>query len=111
MNSLPENSLVVSIAAPVKLMSNSACCFPQFPRPAPHSIFSQIYCKFRSFCVDNYPFDSVHPSYKYRQNSDFWYLTGFAEPDSAVILGPYGYVSSVFSTFIVALISREGRLS
>jgi hypothetical protein len=26
-------------------------------------------------------------SYKYRQNSDFWYLTGFAEPDSAVVLG------------------------
>lgn len=27
------------------------------------------------------------PSYKFRQNSDFWYLTGFAEPNSAVILG------------------------
>jgi len=26
-------------------------------------------------------------SYKYRQASDFWYLTGFEEPDSAVVLG------------------------
>ena len=26
-------------------------------------------------------------SYKYRQASDFWYLTGFEEPNSAVILG------------------------
>lgn len=26
-------------------------------------------------------------SYKHRQASDFWYLTGFEEPDSAVILG------------------------
>ena len=25
-------------------------------------------------------------SYKYRQASDFWYLTGFEEPDSAVVL-------------------------
>lgn len=29
---------------------------------------------------------SVH-SYRFRQSSDFWYLTGFEEPDSAVILG------------------------
>lgn len=26
-------------------------------------------------------------SYKFRQASDFWYLTGFEEPDAAVILG------------------------
>jgi Aminopeptidase P, N-terminal domain len=26
-------------------------------------------------------------SYKYRQDSDFWYLTGFEEPNSAVTLG------------------------
>ena len=28
-------------------------------------------------------------SYKYRQASDFWYLTGFQEPESAVILREY----------------------
>ncbi|KAG6830958.1 hypothetical protein H0H92_013670 [Tricholoma furcatifolium] len=49
MESLPDNSLVVCIAAPIKYMSKN--------------IF-----------------------YKYRQASDFWYLTGFEEPDSAVIL-------------------------
>ncbi|KXN84216.1 Intermediate cleaving peptidase 55 [Leucoagaricus sp. SymC.cos] len=57
MNSLPESSLVVSVAASVKLMSNSI--------------------------------------YKFRQSSDFWYLTGFAEPDSAVILGK-GYKMTLF---------------
>lgn len=31
-------------------------------------------------------------SYKYRQASDFWYLTGFEEPNSAVILGAVGIV-------------------
>jgi intermediate cleaving peptidase 55 len=29
-------------------------------------------------------------SYKFRQASDFWYLTGFQEPDAAVILGELG---------------------
>lgn len=28
----------------------------------------------------------VFQSYKFRQASDFWYLTGFEEPDAAVIL-------------------------
>ena len=33
-------------------------------------------------------------SYKFRQASDFWYLTGFEEPDSALILGqPSSYLS------------------
>ncbi|KIM84024.1 hypothetical protein PILCRDRAFT_819055 [Piloderma croceum F 1598] len=49
MDSLPDDSIVVSVAAPIKYMSNN--------------IF-----------------------YKYRQASDFWYLTGFEEPDSAIIL-------------------------
>lgn len=26
-------------------------------------------------------------SYKFRQASDFWYLTGFEEPDAALVLG------------------------
>ena len=40
-------------------------------------------------------------SYKHRQASDFWYLTGFEEPDSAVILektsSSKGYRMTVFS--------------
>ncbi|KAL4075579.1 peptidase M24, structural domain-containing protein [Scleroderma yunnanense] len=49
MDSLPSNSIAVSVAAPIKYMSGN--------------IF-----------------------YKFRQASDFWYLTGFEEPDAAVIL-------------------------
>ncbi|KZT20639.1 peptidase M24 [Neolentinus lepideus HHB14362 ss-1] len=52
MDSLPEHSIVISIAAPVKYMSG------------------QIF-------------------YKFRQASDFWYLSGFEEPDSASELQPY----------------------
>ena len=41
-------------------------------------------------------------SYKFRQASDFWYLTGFEEPDSAVILqknsSTRGYRMTLFST-------------
>lgn len=40
--------------------------------------------------------------YKFRQASDFWYLTGFEEPDSAVILqknsSTRGYHMTLFST-------------
>ena len=35
----------------------------------------------------SYPDSSALLSYKFRQASDFWYLTGFEEPDSALILG------------------------
>ncbi|KAI0751632.1 peptidase M24, structural domain-containing protein [Daedaleopsis nitida] len=40
--------------------------------------------------------------YKFRQSSDFWYLTGFDEPDAAVILekqpsNPRGYYMYMFS--------------
>ncbi|THH09459.1 hypothetical protein EW146_g8678 [Bondarzewia mesenterica] len=39
--------------------------------------------------------------YKFRQASDFWYLTGFEEPDSAVILrkdhSPRGYSMTLYS--------------
>ncbi|PIL36606.1 hypothetical protein GSI_00295 [Ganoderma sinense ZZ0214-1] len=40
--------------------------------------------------------------YKFRQSSDFWYLTGFDEPDAAVILekrssSPRGYYMRMFS--------------
>ena len=30
---------------------------------------------------------SLSNSYKFRQASDFWYLTGVSEPESAVTLG------------------------
>ena len=41
-------------------------------------------------------------SYKFRQSSDFWYLTGFDEPDAAVVLEkrpdcPRGYRMRLFS--------------
>ncbi|KAM6495511.1 peptidase M24 [Amanita muscaria] len=66
MDMLPDSSVAISVAAPVKYMSNSM-----------------------SF------------SYKYRQASDFWYLTGFMEPESAIILEktpsvPRGYRMTLF---------------
>ncbi|TFK22199.1 peptidase M24 [Coprinopsis marcescibilis] len=65
MESLPDNSVVVSVAAPIKYMSKN--------------IF-----------------------YKYRQASDFWYLTGFEEPNSAVVLektsSSKGYRMTLFSS-------------
>ncbi|KAF8966401.1 peptidase M24 [Flammula alnicola] len=43
---------------------------------------------------------SANIFYKYRQASDFWYLTGFEEPNSAVILeknsSPRGYKMTLF---------------
>ncbi|KAI0766191.1 peptidase M24, structural domain-containing protein [Trametes elegans] len=46
---------------------------------------------------------SGHIFYKFRQSSDFWYLTGFEEPDAAVILekrpsSARGYRMLLFST-------------
>ncbi|KAF9224423.1 peptidase M24 [Gyrodon lividus] len=65
MDNLPSNSVVVSVAAPIKYMSGN--------------IF-----------------------YKFRQASDFWYLTGFQEPDAAVILEKTstsrGYRMTLFSS-------------
>ncbi|KAG9317064.1 peptidase M24 [Chiua virens] len=65
MDSLPDDSVVVSVAAPIKYMSGN--------------IF-----------------------YKFRQASDFWYLTGFEEPDAAVILEKTstsrGYRMTLFSS-------------
>lgn len=64
MESLPDNSLVVAVASPIKYMSAN--------------IF-----------------------YKHRQASDFWYLTGFEESESAVILektsSSKGYRMTLFS--------------
>ncbi|KAF8432533.1 Creatinase/Aminopeptidase P [Boletus edulis BED1] len=65
MENLPNDSVVVSVAAPIKYMSGK--------------IF-----------------------YKFRQASDFWYLTGFEEPDVAVILEKTstsrGYRMTLFSS-------------
>ncbi|KAJ7638370.1 peptidase M24 [Roridomyces roridus] len=64
MDSLPDSSVVVSIAGTIKYMSG------------------QIF-------------------YKFRQASDFWYLTGFDEPNAAVILektsNSRGYRMTLFS--------------
>ncbi|KAJ8085839.1 aminopeptidase [Marasmius tenuissimus] len=65
MDSLPDDSIVVSVAGTIKYMSGS--------------IF-----------------------YDFRQASDFWYLTGFQEPDAAVILEKNstsrGYRMTLFSS-------------
>ncbi|PFH50558.1 hypothetical protein AMATHDRAFT_75540 [Amanita thiersii Skay4041] len=68
-DSLPSDSMVISVSAPVKYMSKKCL----------HSL----------------------RSYKYRQASDFWYLTGFMEPDSALIMektssSPKGYRMTLF---------------
>jgi hypothetical protein len=46
----------------------------------------KIYCR-TSLDLADYSPNEVFSSYKYRQASDFWYLTGFEEPDSAIVLG------------------------
>ena len=38
-------------------------------------------------CHSHFIANSRSQSYKFRQASDFWYLTGFEEPDAALILG------------------------
>jgi hypothetical protein len=53
-------------------------------------------------CVDCL-FNIMASSYKYRQGSDFWYLTGFEEPDSAVVLG----TSLRFSLSLDLISTRE----
>jgi intermediate cleaving peptidase 55 len=60
----------------------------------------QKYCMRFLLCLhSSYIFTSQ--SYKFRQASDFWYLTGFEEPDSAVILEKTscsrGYRMTLFS--------------
>ena len=49
MNSLPDNSIVVSVAAPIKYMSASA----SFPKVvSPRLMFFQIFCKASSFLLE-----------------------------------------------------------
>ena len=57
--------------------------------------------------------NDVH--YSYRQHSDFLYLTGFREPDAALILGlPRGQFYSLFmiligAAFIVVALKNKRR--
>ncbi|KAI0250561.1 peptidase M24 [Lactifluus subvellereus] len=71
---LPDGSLVVCVAGQIKYMSAGERPSPSHPHP-----------------------------YKFRQASDFWYLTGFEEPDSALILekngsSPRGFRMFLYST-------------
>jgi hypothetical protein len=85
METLPDNSLVVLMGGKVKYMSNRTCIF-SFLRPVcPHHVeVRDIVCHTLQLPPSCLPAQS---SYKFRQASDFWYLTGFDEPDAAVILG------------------------
>ena len=40
-------------------------------------------------------------SYRFRQRSNMWYLTGFEEPDSAVVIGRLG---------LAAVVSKDSRV-
>ena len=81
---LPDNSLVVLMGGKVKYMSNRtspACCYTPVH---PHQEARDFVCRAVRL-PPNWPL--TPSSYKFRQASDFWYLTGFDEPDAAVILG------------------------
>jgi Xaa-Pro aminopeptidase len=60
---------------------------------------AQIYCM--SFSLTPEISQFIWHSYKYRQHSDFWYLTGFEEANSAVIFkktsNSLGYRMTMFS--------------
>jgi intermediate cleaving peptidase 55 len=85
LDALPEDSVVVSVSAPVKYMSGS--------KPLEYAIslavltIVQISCTRRVYATLQTHTYRNSVSYKYRQASDFWYLTGFNEPDSALTLG------------------------
>jgi len=85
MKTLPENSLVVLMGGKVKYMSNrtspSCCRTPS----RPHRLEARDIVRRAVYLTSNWPL--TPSSYKFRQASDFWYLTGFDEPDAAVILG------------------------
>ena len=103
MSSLPDGSVVVSVAGQMKYMSGRELLYsfpahtqtnnwPMFPRNFVRGYSWALYT-LRLICKR---------SYKFRQASDFWYLTGFDEPDAAVILekqpsSPRGYYMRLFS--------------
>lgn len=63
---------------------------------------AQKYCMYNNQDTYGPPIHISCASYKFRQSSDFWYLTGFDEPDAAVILEkmpscPRGYRMTIFS--------------
>ena len=99
MGSLPAGSVVVSVAGQMKYMSGRKLLY-SFPA------YTQTHLFPRNFvCSYSWVLYALHlickRSYKFRQASDFWYLTGFEEPDSAVILektsSSRGYRMTMFS--------------
>ncbi len=88
MDRLPDDSLVVSVGGQVKFMSGRESSFTLFLTS--NTDFATV-CQFRNIVSGpsvipvQRPYSSIS-SYKFRQASDFWYLTGFEEPDSAVLL-------------------------
>ena len=88
---LPHGSLVVCVAGQVKYMSAGKSA-----RFLLESVHEPLAYEPESYFVSGpprlprlslLPVPLRSPSYKFRQASDFWYLTGFEEPDSALILG------------------------
>ena len=68
MSPLPAGAVVISCGARVQYMSQSIL-----------SALLYSVCCFSSSCIPAF-------SYKFRQATDFFYLTGFDEPDAAVVL-------------------------
>lgn len=87
MESLPDGSVVVAIAGNIKYMSKCESSEPLFygyridAVPCVHSHLVRD-----SFTTRMQPLSLLF-SYKFRQASDFWYLTGFQESNGAVLLG------------------------
>lgn len=88
MQTLPDRSLVVLMGGKVKYMSNRTPVRSLLCSLFSHEVEARdIVCRTLQPLPDcDCPL--TPPSYKFRQASDFWYLTGFDEPDAAVILGP-----------------------
>ena len=74
-------------------MSNRTSPAPHCPPRLSSPSRGQRYCVSR-FQLPLPAWSLTPPSYKFRQASDFWYLTGFDEPDAAVILGPSPHLLS-----------------
>lgn len=105
--SLPDDSLVVCVAGQVKYMSGReslsnicVCCSSSYvyTSSAGRNIVRRLITMSARCCI--LILDAS--SYKFRQSSDFWYLTGFDEPDAAVILekrpsSPRGYYMRIYS--------------
>ena len=65
MDPLPDGAVVIVCGARIKYMTQSILCVPICP--------ARLYLRTSS-------------SYKFRQATDFFYLTGFLEPDAVAVL-------------------------